>query len=51
MPHIRLPLPDNKVDAAISMATESHLQQAHYLLAATILVMALTLISVRLPRS
>ena len=35
MPYLRLPLPDTKVNAAISMATEKHLGQAHYLLAAT----------------
>ena len=35
MPYVRLPLPDTKINAAISMATEQHLEQAHYLLAAT----------------
>ena len=35
MPYVRLPLPDTKVNAAISMATERHLEQAHYLLGAT----------------
>ena len=35
MPYVRLPLSNTKVSAAISMATEQHLQQAHYLLAAT----------------
>ena len=35
MPYGRLSLPDNKIGATISMATEQHLRQAHYLLAAT----------------
>lgn len=32
---VRLALPDTKINAAISMATERHLEQAHHLLAAT----------------
>jgi hypothetical protein len=35
MPYVPLNLPDNETSAAISMATEAHLSQAHYLLAAT----------------
>jgi hypothetical protein len=35
MPYVRLLLPDTKINAAISMATEQHLEQAHYLLAAS----------------
>jgi hypothetical protein len=35
MAYVRLPLPDTKVNAAISMATERHLEQAHHLLSAT----------------
>jgi hypothetical protein len=33
--YVRLPLSDTKINAAISMATERHLEQAHYLLGAT----------------
>ncbi len=36
MPYVPLSLPNTDVSAAISMATESHLEQVHYLLAATI---------------
>ena len=35
MPYVRLPLPDTQINAAVSMATEQHLAQAHYLLAET----------------
>ena len=35
MPYPRLQLPNTQINAAISMATERHLEQAHYLLAAT----------------
>jgi hypothetical protein len=35
MPYVRLPLPDTKVSAAISMFTEGYLEQAHYLLGVT----------------
>ena len=35
MPYVRLLLSDSKASAAISMATERHLEQVHYLLAAT----------------
>src|SRR5262245_42536381 len=35
MPYPRLALTDTKFNAAISMATEGHLEQAHYLLATT----------------
>jgi hypothetical protein len=35
MPYVRLSLPETKMSAAISMATEQHLAQAHYLLGAT----------------
>jgi hypothetical protein len=35
MAYVPLPLPDSRVNAAISMATERHLEQAHHLLGAT----------------